>query len=186
LLLADNAWSVVSSQKTRPAGRLWPAGTDRVTVRAHRAARRSPRNAMDQRIKDLVGLLTQNANRLVQYVQGFDALTLAALLLVPVLTAAFARKVVLALASALLSLVSLMLIINPGSATTSVLGVAGGIGSFLLALASICGRRRSTALRDLQKEIEHLTERANRLEAAESRRLMVELKTKTNIAKEQP
>jgi hypothetical protein len=60
----------------------------------------------------------------LQFVQGFDVPTLAALLLIPVLIAALARKVVLALASVLLSIVSLMLIINPASAA-SVLGVAG-------------------------------------------------------------
>jgi hypothetical protein len=89
---------------------------------------------MDHRIKDVVGLVTQYVDQLLQFVQGFDVPTLAALLLIPVLIAALARKVVLALASALLSIVSLMLIINPASAT-SVLGVAGGIGSFLIAMS---------------------------------------------------
>lgn len=138
----------------------------------------------DQRIKDVVSLFTQCIDHLIQFVQGFDAATLAALLLVPVLIAALARKVVLALASAVLSLVSLMLIINPASAT-GVLGVAGGIGSFLVALGSICGRRRSAALGDLRKEIERLTKRVDRLEAAESRRLMLEVKTRTDIATNQ-
>jgi K+-sensing histidine kinase KdpD len=136
---------------------------------------------MDHRIKDVVGLVTQYVDQLLQFVQGFDVPTLAALLLIPVLIAALARKVVLALASALLSIVSLMLIINPASAT-SVLGVAGGIGSFLIALGSICGRRRSNALRNLQKELKHLTERVERTEAAENRRMLLELKTRTNIA----
>jgi hypothetical protein len=63
---------------------------------------------MDHRIKDVVGLVTQYVDQLLQ----FDVPTLAALLLIPVLIAALARKVVLALASALLSIVSLMLIIN--------------------------------------------------------------------------
>jgi K+-sensing histidine kinase KdpD len=67
---------------------------------------------MDHRIKDVVGLVTQYVDQLLQFVQGFDVPTLAALLLIPVLIAALARKVVLALASALLSIVSLMLIIN--------------------------------------------------------------------------
>ena len=138
----------------------------------------------DQRIKDVVSLFTQCIDHLIQFVQGFDAATLAALLLVPVLIAALARKIVLALASAVLSLVSLMLIINPASAT-GVLGVAGGIGSFLVALGSICGRRRSTALGDLRKEIGRLTKRVDRLEAAESRRLMLEVKTRTDIATNQ-
>jgi K+-sensing histidine kinase KdpD len=136
---------------------------------------------MDHRIKDVVGLVTQYVDQLLQFVQGFDVPTLAALLLIPVLIAALARKVVLALASALLSIVSLMLIINPASAT-SLLGVAGGIGSFLIALGSICGRRRSNALRNLQKELKHLTERVERTEAAENRRMLLELKTRTNIA----
>lgn len=120
----------------------------------------------------------------MQFVQGIDAPTLAALLLVPILIAALSRKVLLAIASAVLSLVSLLLIINPVSAT-GVLGVAGGIGSFLVAMGSICGRRRSTALRDLHKEIERLTKRADRLEAAESRRLLLEVKTRTDIATNQ-
>jgi hypothetical protein len=136
---------------------------------------------MHHRIKDVVGLVTQYVDQLLQFVQGLDVPTLAALLLIPVLIAALARKVVLALASALLTIVSLMLIINPASAT-SVLGVAGGIGSFLIALGSICGRRRSNALRNLQKELKHLTERVERTEAAENRRMLLELKTRTNIA----
>jgi hypothetical protein len=139
---------------------------------------------LDHRINDVVSLLTQYIDHFVQFVQGIDAPTLAALLLVPILIAALSRKVLLAIASAVLSLVSLLLIINPVSAT-GVLGVAGGIGSFLVAMGSICGRRRSTALRDLHKEIERLTKRADRLEAAESRRLLLEVKTRTDIATNQ-
>jgi hypothetical protein len=60
--------------------------------------------------------------------------------------------------------------------------VAGGIGSFLIALGSICGRRRSNALRNLEKELKQLTERVERTEAAENRRMLLELKTRTNIA----
>jgi hypothetical protein len=130
---------------------------------------------MDQRIKDVVDLLAENLEHFVQFVQGFSATTIAALLVVPVLIAALARKAVLTLASALLSLVSLMLIINPASAT-SVLGVAGGIASFLVALGSIYERRRTTALRHLHKEMEGLTERTGRLEAAEQRRMLLELR----------
>jgi hypothetical protein len=136
---------------------------------------------MDSRIKDVVGLVTQYVDQLLQFVQGLDVLTLAALLLIPVLIAALARKVVLALGSALFSIVSLMLIINPASAT-SVLAVAGGVGSFLIAFGSICGRRRSNALRNLQKELKHLTERVERTEAAEGRRMLLELKTRSNNA----
>ena len=132
---------------------------------------------MDQRIKEVVDLLAQYVDHLVQFAQGFGPTTLAVLLLVPILITALTRKVLLTLASALLALVSFMLIINPGAAS-SVLGVAGGIGSFLVALASILGRRRSAALRDLQKELGHLAERADRLEAAEQRRMLLELRAK--------
>jgi hypothetical protein len=84
---------------------------------------------------------------------------------------------VLTLASALLSVVSLMLIISPAS-PTSVLGVAGGFASFLIALGSIYERRRTTALRRLHEEIEGLTERTGRLEAGEQRRMLLELTTR--------
>jgi hypothetical protein len=44
------------------------------------------------------------------------------------------------------------------------------------------GRRRSNALRNLQKELKHLTEGVERTEAAENRRMLLELNTRTNIA----
>jgi len=44
------------------------------------------------------------------------------------------------------------------------------------------GRRRSNALRNLQKELKHLTEGVERTEAAENGRMLLELNTRTNIA----
>src|ERR1700730_8500320 len=75
---------------------------------------------------------------LSQFLQSFGVAPLA-LLVLPVLIAAWARNVTLALATSLLSFASLMLFIAPASATSG-LAIASGLGSFLAALESIKGR----------------------------------------------
>jgi hypothetical protein len=54
-----------------------------------------------------------------------------------------------------------------------VLGLASGLGSFLVALESIIGCRRIWAL---NKEIDDLSRRLHQLESAENRRLLLEMK----------
>jgi hypothetical protein len=85
-----------------------------------------------------------------------------------------ARKVVLTLFSALLSLLSLTLLFDPASIGPALV-VASAIGSFLIALESLIERRRITAL---NTQIGELTDRLVTLEAAESRRLAIEVRTK--------
>jgi hypothetical protein len=110
---------------------------------------------------------------LSQFLQGFGVAPLA-LLFLPVLIAAWARNVTLALASGLLSFASLMLFIAPASAT-SALAIASGLGSFLAALESIVVRGRMIAL---NKKMVDLTSRVNQLESAEQRRLALQVKGK--------
>jgi len=86
---------------------------------------------------------------------------------VPIVVGVLARKVVLTLFSALLSLLSLTLLFDPSSIGPALV-VASAIGSFLIALESLIDRRRITAL---NTQIGELTERLVTLEAAESRRL---------------
>src|SRR5262245_21480016 len=80
---------------------------------------------------------------LSQFLQSFGVAGLA-LLFLPVLIAALARNVALALATSLLSFTSLMLFIAPASATSG-LAIVSGMGSFLVALESIFARRRMMA-----------------------------------------
>lgn len=96
-------------------------------------------------------------------------------LAVPIVVGVLARKVVLTLFSALLSLLSLTLLFDPSS-IGPVLIVASAMGSFLIALESLIERRRITAL---NTQIGELTDRLVTLEAAESRRLAIEVRTKT-------
>jgi hypothetical protein len=105
--------------------------------------------------------------------QSFGVAPLA-LLFLPVLIAAWARNVTLALASGLLSFASLMLFIAPASAISG-LAVASGLGSYLAALESILARRRMMAL---NKEVADLTSRVSELERAEQRRLALQIKGK--------
>jgi hypothetical protein len=50
-------------------------------------------------------------------------------------------------------------------------------------MSRVAGTAKSNRiLRNLQKELKHLTERVERTEAAENRRMLLELKTRTNIA----
>ena len=92
-------------------------------------------------------------------------------LAVPIVVGVLARKVVLTLFSALLSLLSLTLLFDPSSIGPALV-VASAIGSFLIALESLIERRRNT-------QIGELTDRLVTLEAAESRRLAIEVRTKT-------
>ena len=86
----------------------------------------------------------------------------------------FGQKVVLTLFSALLSLLSLTLLFDPSS-IGPVLVVASAMGSFLIALESLIERQRITAL---NTQIGELTDRLVTLEAAESRRLAIELRNR--------
>jgi hypothetical protein len=103
---------------------------------------------------------------------------IVASLVVPIVVGALARNIVLMLCSALLSLLSLTLLFDPSS-TGPALAVSSAIGSFLIALASLIERRRIVAL---NTQIGELIERLATLEAAESRRLAIEVRTKTRDA----
>ena len=96
-------------------------------------------------------------------------------LAVPIVVGVLARKVVLTLFSALLSLLSLTLLFDPSSIGPALV-VASAIGSFLIALISLIERRRMVAL---NTQIGELTDRLANLEVAESRRLAIEVRTKT-------
>src|SRR5262249_28009003 len=108
---------------------------------------------------------------LSHFLQSFGVAALA-LLFLPVLIAALARNVALALAASLLSFTSFLLFIAPASAT-SALALASGLGSFLMALESVITRRRMIPF---DKQVADLTSRVNQLENAEQRRLAVEIK----------
>src|SRR5215831_16639182 len=109
--------------------------------------------------------MANHIENLSQFLQSFGVAALA-LLFLPVLIAALARNVALALAASLLSFTSLMLFIAPTSA-------ASGLGSFLVALVSVFARGRMIAF---DKQLADLTSRVNQLENAEQRRLAVEVK----------
>jgi hypothetical protein len=115
--------------------------------------------------------MAEHIEDLSQFLRSFGVAPLA-LLLLPVLITAFARNINLALATSLLSLLSLMLFVAPASATTG-LAIVSGLGSFLVALESIVARGRMIAL---NKEIADLTSRVNQLERTEQRRLTLEIK----------
>jgi hypothetical protein len=72
------------------------------------------------------------------------------------------------------SFVSLLLLIDPTSATSS-LAIASGLGSFLVGLESIVALKRTRALK---KEIADVTRRLDQLENAEQRRLLLEVKAR--------
>jgi hypothetical protein len=96
------------------------------------------------------------------------------LLLVPILIAAAARNITLALAATLLSFISSMLFVAPASAIGG-LAIASGLGSFLVALESIIARGR---VKTLNIKIADLTNRVNQLESAEQRRLALEIRAR--------
>jgi hypothetical protein len=95
-------------------------------------------------------------------------------LAVPIVVGILARKVMLTLFSALLSLLALTLLFEPSSTGPAL--AASAIGSFLVALESLIDRRRITAL---NTQIGELTDRVVTLEGVESRRLAIEVRTKT-------
>jgi hypothetical protein len=126
-------------------------------------------NVLSDRRWDLV--MANYIENLSQFLQGFGVAALA-LLFLPVLIAALARNVALALAASLLSFTSLMLFIAPASANSG-LALVSGLGSFLVALESVVARARMMAF---NKQVADLTSRVNQLESAEQRRLALEVK----------
>ena len=115
--------------------------------------------------------MAKHIEDLSQFLQSFGVAALA-LLFLPVLIAALARKVALALTASLLSFTSLMLFIAPASASSG-LAIVSGLGSFLVALESVFARRRMMAF---DKQLADLTSRVNQLENAEQRRTALEVK----------
>ena len=126
------------------------------------------------RAEDFLRVLSKYVEELSQVAQSFGVTPLAALLLIPILTAALARKFTLALVAMLLSVVSLLLFVDPTSATSG-LAIASGLGSFLVALESIVALKQTTALKE---EIADMTRRLDQLENAEHRRLLLEVKAR--------
>ena len=123
---------------------------------------------------NLLRVLSRYIEDLSQFAQSFGVTPLALLLFIPILTTALARKFMLALVAMLLSLVSLLLFIDPTSAPSS-LPIASGLGSFLVALESIVAHKRTTALKE---EIADVTRRLDQLENAEHRRLLLAVKAR--------
>jgi hypothetical protein len=115
--------------------------------------------------------MANHIENLSQFLQSLGVAALA-LLFLPVLIAALARNVALALAASLLSFTSLMLVIAPASANSG-LALVSGLGSFLVALESVVARARMTTF---NKQVADLTSRVNQLESAEQRRLALEVK----------
>src|SRR2546423_1129619 len=115
--------------------------------------------------------MANHIENLSQFLQSFGVAALA-LLFLPVLIAALARNVPLALAASLLSFTSLMLFIAPTSATSG-LALASGLGSFLVAVGRAGAPGRMIAF---DKQVADLTSRVNQLESAEQRRLAIEVK----------
>lgn len=117
--------------------------------------------------------MTKHIEDLSQFAQNLGVAGLV-LLLVPILIAAAARNITLALAATLLSLISLMLFVAPASAIGG-LAIASGLGSFLVALESIVARGR---LKTLDIKMADLANRVNQLESAEQRRLALEIRAR--------
>jgi hypothetical protein len=117
--------------------------------------------------------MAKHIEDLSQFAQNLGVAGLV-LLLVPILIAAAARNIALALAATLLSLISLMLFVAPASAIGG-LAIASGLGSFLVALESIIARGR---VKNLNAKIADLTNRVNQLESAEQRRLALEIRAR--------
>ena len=126
------------------------------------------------RTDDLLRVLSKHIEDLARVARGFGVTSLAALLLIPILTASIARQFTLAFVAVLLSLVSLLLFVDPTSATSG-LAIASGLGSFLVAFESIVAHKRTTALKE---EIADVTRRLDQLENAEHRRLLLEVKAR--------
>lgn len=126
------------------------------------------------RTDDLLRVLSKHIEDLARVAQGLGVTSLAVLLLIPILTASIARQFTLAFVAVLLSLVSLLLFVDPTSATSG-LAIASGLGSFLVAFESIVAHKRTTALKE---EITDVTRRLDQLENAEHRRLLLEVKAR--------
>jgi hypothetical protein len=126
------------------------------------------------RAEDFLRALSTHIENLSQLAQSFGVTSLVALLLIPILTAALARQFKLAFVAMLLSLVSLLLFVDPNSVPSS-LAIASGLGSFLLAFESIVAHKRTTAFKN---EIADVTKRLTQLENAEHRRLLLEVKAR--------
>ena len=126
------------------------------------------------RTDDLLRVLSKHIEDLARVAQGLGVTSLAVLLLIPILTASIARQFTLAFVAVLLSLVSLLLFVDPTSATSG-LAIASGLGSFLVAFESIVAHKRTTALKE---EIADVTRRLDQLENAEHRRLLLEVKAR--------
>src|SRR5258708_39067951 len=95
---------------------------------------------MSCRISPPDRVMAKYIQNLSQFLQSFGVAALA-LLFLPVLIAALARNVALALAASLLSFTSLMLFIAPTSATSG-LAIASALGSFLVAGGCVVWRAR--------------------------------------------
>jgi hypothetical protein len=117
--------------------------------------------------------MAKHIEDLSQFAQNLGVAGLV-LLLVPILIAAAARNITLALVATLLSLISSMLFVAPASAIGG-LAIASGLGSFLVALESIVARGR---VKGLNMRIADLTNRVNQLESAEQRRLALEIRAR--------
>ncbi len=104
--------------------------------------------------------------------QDVGTLFVAAILLVPILIAALARRPFAALMTLLLSLVSLSAFANPAT-TLGVLAVACAVGSFAVAAHGVSARSQASKLRQQMAE---LVARVDQLESAENRRLLSDLR----------
>src|SRR5215831_131568 len=128
---------------------------------------------MSCRLEPWGSVMAKHIEDLSQFLQSFGVAPLA-LLLLPVLITALARKVILALATSLLSFSSLMLFVAPASAING-LAIVSGLGSFLVVPVSFFKSGRMMAM---NKEIADLTTRVDHLERAEQRRFMLEIKAR--------
>ena len=128
----------------------------------------------------VVGLLSAGVTHLLPSVKAFGGMALVAILLAPILIAASTRQVVPALAAAVLSLASLILFMDPGSAISTIAAFCA-LGSFLAALHSVVARRRTIALR---RQIADLAGLLGQIESAENRRLLSELRKKKHTTAE--
>jgi hypothetical protein len=159
---------LLKEENNRSFNALWD---DHVTLRGAAPRGFHPRMERHAASRRRDRVMAKHIEDLSQFLQSFGVAALA-LLFLPVLIAALARNVALALAAGLLSFTSLMLFIAPASATSG-LAIVSGLGSFLVALESVVARGRMIAF---DKQVADLTSRVNQLESAEQRRLALEVK----------
>jgi hypothetical protein len=117
--------------------------------------------------------LPDHVGRLISFVQSLNGLALVVILLVPILITALTRQVLPTLMVLLFSFASLMLFVAPNSTLTTILGIAGTVGCYFVALHTVTMRRYFT---ELNGQIGTLASRVAHLESAEQHRLLVELK----------